>query len=297
MLKRVPALQTIIVGIFLFTAITVAQGSAEDRITHEYKVTPTTKMTDKEKQSLSLAASELLRHVNDARVDIKYAGGKTAAAHVAKALSLEKIIENALPEYQVSTVIKSGNLTYKNEEKRRQFIVPMYGELDEFLWTGASVKRPKKWAGGKEALEPSGDAEVRFTRTFLDVRDAKHYLEQTEDALKKNDLESADQALAAIQEHVISEYDEVDLPLLAARRSLMEAARAAADQKYNEAKQALKNAAEALEGYRAQMGDEVSKRTQTLAEEIKTLSDTLDQKKEGAVEVITSFWERVSNLF
>jgi hypothetical protein len=45
------------------------------------------------------------------------------------------------------------------------------------------------------------------------------------------------------------------------------------------------------------MGEEVSKRTQALAEDIKNLSNTLDQKKEGAVEAITGFWERVSNLF
>lgn len=297
MLKRISASVTTILSIFLFMFLANSHASAEDRITREYKVSPTTKTTDKEKQALSLAASELLRHVNEARVDIKYAGGKNAAAHVEKALSLAKIMDNALPEYQVSTVIRSGNLTYKDEEKRKQFIVPMYGQLEELFGVGAAAKKARKEAFGKEPLEPPSEAELRYTRTFLDVRDAKHYLEQAEGALKKNDPAIADEALAAIQDHVISEYDEVDLPLLAARRNLMEAARAAADQKYNESKQALQRAADVLEGYRAQMGEEVSKRTQALAEEIKNLSNTLDQKKEGAVEAITSFWERVANLF
>ena len=297
MLKGIFASATVMLGIFLFIFLAISHASAEDRIIHEYKITPITKATDKEKQALSLAASELLRHVNEARVDIKYAGGKNAAAHVEKARSLVKIIESALPEYKVSTVIRSGNLTYKDEETRKQFIVPMYGELDEVFGIGSAVRRARKGVTDKGGLEWFGQVESSYTRTFLDVRDAKHYLEKADGALKQNDQAAADQALAAIQEHVISEYDEVDLPLIAARRSLMEAARAAADQKYNEAKLALQRAADGLGGYRTQMSDEVSKRAQTLAEEIKALANTLDQKKEGAVEVITSFWERAANLF
>lgn len=285
------------VGIFLLIALAISQASAEERITHEFKVTPITKLSDKEKQALSLAATELLRHVDRARVDIKYSGGKNAAAHVEKALSLIKIMENALPEYQVSAVIQSGNITYKDDEKRKQFIVPMYGEMGDLYEIGASLKRAKQEAAGKEALEPSGEAELRYTRTFLDVRDAKHYLEQAVEELKKSDLQGADQSLASIQEHVISQYDEVDLPLIAARRSLLEAARAATDEKYGEAKHALQRAADVLEKYRSQMGEEVSKRTQDLAKEIKELSNTLDQKKEGAVESISSLWERIANLF
>jgi len=297
MLKGISGSATIILSVFLFASFATSRALAEDRITHEYKIIPITKATDKEKQALSLAASELLRHVSEARVDIKYAGGKNAVAHVEKAMSLVKIIESALPEYKVSTVIKSGNLTYKDEETRKQFIVPIYGELDEVFGIGASVRRARKGAADKEGSEWFGQVESSYTRTFLDVRDAKHYLEKADGALKQNDPATADLALAAIQEHVISEYDEVDLPLIAARRSLMEAARATADQKYSEAKQALQRAADALEGYRTQMSEEVSKRAHTLAEEIKALANTLDQKKEGAVEAITSFWERAANLF
>jgi hypothetical protein len=297
MLKGMSASAIILLSTFLFMFLTISHVSAEDRITHKYKLTPMTKATDEEKQALSLAASELLRHVNEARVDIKYAGGKNAAAHVEKAMSLVKIIESALPEYKVSTVIKSGNLTYEDEETRKQFIVPMYGELDDVFGIGTSLRRVGKSATDKEGSEWFGPVESSYTRTFLDVRDAKHYLEKADGALKQKDPAAADQALAAIQQHVISEYDEVDLPLIAARRSLMEAARATADRKYNEAKQALQKAAGALEGYRTQMGEEVSKRTQTLAQEIKALADNLDKKKEGAVEAITSFWERAANLF
>ncbi len=297
MLNRFAVSATIVSGIFLISFLANSHALAEDRITHEYKVTPATKITDKERQALSLAASELLRHVNEARVDIKYAGGKNAAARVEKAISLVRIMENALPEYQVSTIIKSGNLTYKDEEKRKQFLVPVYGELDEVFAIEASVKRAGRETAGKEGLELSDEVESRYTKTFLDVRDAKHYLEQADAALNKNDAAAADAALAAIQAHVITQYHEIDLPLITVRRSLVEAARAAAAQKYNEAKQALQKAADVLEEYRSKTGQEVSNRARALAEEIKSLANTLDQKKEGAVDAITNLWERAANLF
>ena len=48
-----------------------------------------------------------------ARADIKYKGGAEALKHVQKGLKLVKIINNALPESDVTTSIKSGNSMYR----------------------------------------------------------------------------------------------------------------------------------------------------------------------------------------
>ena len=261
-------------------------------------VSPKIQLSNTEKDSLSLAAEQILRQVQVARADIKYQGGTGALKHVQKGLELVKIINNALPEYDVTTTIKSGNATYQDEEKRKQSVIPVYGELDEMFAMLPHVKTAKHEAVGNQSPEKSvGEAEVRDTRTFLDVRDANYYLEQAAANLQNNDANQADKSLAALQNNVIHEFGEVEVPLLRARWSLMEAARMVVHNDYQEAKAFLQEAADQLEIYKSDVGKATAKTTQSMINDIRNVSSRLREQKEASAQKITGIWDKLARSF
>jgi hypothetical protein len=283
-------------SVLLWASLTCSASWADDRISSEFKVTPLVTLTKNEKRAVSLAAGGILNHVQQARTDIQYSEGKNALTHVEEGLALVRIIERVLPEYSVSMHIKSGDVTYKEQEKRKQSIVPMYGELDQVFGITPSIRRAKREAFAKGSEEPGAEAELPYTASFLDVRDAKHYLEQAEAAAKKGDTQKADKALASIQEHVIFQYDVIDVPLATARRSLLEAARMVVADNYPRAKQELLRAVASLEVYRSQAGQGVDKELDSILAVIKRVTGTMEEKKQGTVETIQNLWEKVTNL-
>lgn len=276
-----------------------SQVCAQDRITSDIKVMTKAKLSNKEKRALSQAAGRLLKHVHQARLSIKRKDDAQAVAHVEKALKLAQIIENAAPNYEINATIKSGNISYQENEQVKQLLIPVYAELDEVTSSLAPVRKAKKEAATSQSETPSpaGEMDLQYTSVVLDVGEAKYTLENALSALQKNDSDRADKALASIQEDVIFEYDELDLPLVKARWHLMEAVRHAADKEYKEAKQSLEKSAVALESYTGRMGEDASKKARSLAEDIKASAGKIEEKKEGAAETITGFWQKVVNWF
>jgi cellobiose-specific phosphotransferase system component IIA len=292
---------SIIMGIaFAIASFTpYAQVYAQERITSDVKVMTKAKLSNKEKRALSQAAGRLLKHVHQARLSIKRKDDAQAVANIEKALQLAQIIENAAPHYEVTASIKAGNITYQDNEQVKQLLIPIYAELDEVTSCLAPVRKAKKEAAAAQSETPSpvGEMDLQYTSVVLDVGEAKYTLENALSALQKNDPDRADKALASIQEDVIFEYDELDLPLTKARWHLMEAVRHATDKEYKEAKQSLEKSATALESYTGRMGEDASKKARALAEDIKGWAGKMEEKKEGAAETITAFWQKVVNWF
>lgn len=283
-------------SVLLWVGLTCSVCRAEDRISSDFKVTPVSTWTKNEKRAVSVAAGEVLGQVQQARSDIQYNNGRNALKHLEKGLLLLKIIDGVLPEYSVSTQIKSGDITYRDEEKLKQFIVPLYGELDQMLGLTHSVRTAKREALRKQSSEPAQEPELPFTSSFLDVRDARHLLDQAAAAVKRGDTQGADKYLASLQEHVTFQYDVVDVPLATARRSLLEAARMVAADSYPRAKQELLRAAASLEIYRTQVGQGTDKDLDSVLADVRKLTGTLEEKKQGTLETIRNLWERVANL-
>ncbi|MBI5572262.1 MAG: YfdX family protein [Desulfomonile tiedjei] len=292
-----PAL-TLVLAFLLGQSPTVSTAQAQDRISAGVKVVPEGRLSTREKAAVSYAAGKLLRHVDLARSGLRYRQYDAAAGNVDKALKLARIIENAVPTAKVTSVIRSGNLTYQDEENVKQLLVPVYPELDETNSLLFSIKRARR-EGSSQAAESagaSGDYQLQYTTVTLNVPDAKYYLEAADTALKKKDIEAADKALATIPEDVICEYDEQELPLAKARWELMSASRKLAQKDYKEAKEALQKAASSVEAYTAQTGEGVSDKARRVTDEIKDLASRIDQKKEGAAEAVHGLWEKVVNL-
>ncbi len=280
----------------LLSALIVPHARADERISSQITVNPKIQLSNKEKDSLSAAAQQILRQVQMARANIKYEGGAEALEHVEKGLELVKIIDNALPEYRVNTTIKSGNATYQNEEKRKQAVIPVYGELDETFAILPHVRMAGHEGTGNQSPERSiGESEAQETITFLDARDANHYLEQAESDLQNNDLNHADKSLATLQDNVIHEFRAADLPLLRARWSLMEAARMATINDYQGAKALLEGAADQLELYRSEAGQIAASTTQVMMNDIRRMSNKLQEEEQVSSHKIAGIWHSISS--
>jgi hypothetical protein len=296
--KRITGVFEFVLTFLLLFAFTVPHALAEERISSKMTVTPKIQLSNTEKDSLSLASEQILRQVQVARADIKYKGGAEALKHVQKGLELVKIINNALPEYDVTTTVKSGNATYQDEEKQKQSVIPVYGELDEMFAMVPHVKTAEhKGAGNQSPEKSAGEAEVRETRTFLDVRDANFYLEQAAANLQANDANQADKSLSTLQNNVIHEFGEVELPLLRARWSLMEAARMVVHNDYQDAKAFMQEAVDQLEIYKSDVGQAAAKTTQTMINDIRKVSSGLREQKEASAQKITGIWDKLANSF
>jgi hypothetical protein len=295
--KTVIANWSILLSVFLIGPLFLGTALGEDRITSDVKVKPLIQLNASEKRSLGYAANELLKQVYSARADIKYEDGKKASQYVEKGLALVRIIENALPEYEVKSTIKSGRLVYSDETRHKQFMVPIYSE-----WEDAYLLRPVMQRAGdeaviREALEPVDEARVRLTRSFLDVRDAKSGLEQAAIAIKAEDYKKADELLLSIQSHVVSDFKNVDSRLTTARQALVQAAHLVRDHRYRQAASALRQAADLTEAYGKDMAADNQIDAQGAATEMKSLADTVETKKEAAIENIRDLWERVADFF
>jgi hypothetical protein len=285
-------------GLCLCAGAAICPAWAEERITSDVRILPKGKLTNKEKRAVSLAAGRILMHVQQARVAIRHKDERTALGHVEKALILAKIIENAIPAYQVSSSIKSGDLLYTSNQQVQQLIVPIYAELDETASVAFPLKRAKRESAlqSSESGSPVGDSQLQYTSILLDVGEAKHALQEALEALKRDEVQPADRALFSIQEDVSVEFDELDVPLVKARAHLQDAARRVALREYAEAREALRKAASAVETYTAQTSEGVAGRTGSLADEITNLAAKLDERKEKAADTIDAFWERLVNL-
>ena len=100
------------------------------RIVSKVDVGPAVKLTPAESREVSFAAGRILKHVAQARRAIALKQHDQAKTHVDQALKLAGIIEGVLPKYKLKTEIKSGKLTYTDEE----FITPEYITLlDELV--------------------------------------------------------------------------------------------------------------------------------------------------------------------
>ncbi len=282
---------------FLLVSGSVTRAAASSRISSDIKITPQATLTSDERDAISIAASRAFRHIHKARQEIRRKESKPALKNVQQALTLAKIIDNTVPELKVDATIKSGDVTYHDQDNVRQVLIPLYTEEDEFFDASSSRDKSAKRTTIKNQNTLSA-LPTRFEEAslFFDVREAKNLLEDAVSRLKKNDLKGADQALAGIQDAVVYVHDEVNLPLQRARKSLLEASKLTASERFNEAESYLHRAMGALESYEAEITGDAAKKTQSLINSIQALSGKIAQDKADAQNRISAFVKDLSSL-
>ena len=177
-------------------------------------------------------------------------------------------------------------------------MIPVHGESDDVFAVLRHVKAAKQeGVSNQSSAKLVGEAEVGDARALLDVRDANYYLEQAASSLKHEDIHRADNALATLQNNVIHEFREVDVPLLRARRSLKEAARMAVYRDYRGAKGSIQQAADQLRVYKSEVGKATAKTTQAVTDDIRKVSNRLQEDKEVSAQRITGIWDKLARSF
>ncbi len=275
--------------------------AAKPRIESKVTVEPKQELTASENASLSRAAGRILLHVDDARKAIKNNNKEKAVSHIEKGSILVRIIEESSPDYEVKAIIKSGGLTYEDVRKHRQLFVPVYEELDEVSALGAVLVAKREQAKKVESTVPViQDVRLRYTRAELNIALAKLGLEHAKKALNADQVEKANEVLAAIQTGVVLNYAEIDLPLEEARRNLLLAQGMAAHNELKEARAALEEASEALEEYEKNVGESRGEKVKVVRGEIQELASTIESKQEknkdsnSLKEQIEGWWNSVT---
>lgn len=268
---------------------------AADKITSDVKITPQGTLTPNERRAISIAAGRMFHHIDKARREIERKNPKEALANAKQALTLVKIIDNAVPDLQVNATIKSGALTYTDTDRVKEVLVPIYKEEDEFVDATSSGKSGKRTVVKRSSGRPTFGAGFQETEMFFDVHEAKSLLEKAISNLDKKDMNRADQVLGKIQDAVVLVQEEADLPLERAQMNLLEASRLAAADRFKEAEGFLNRTVGALEKYQADVGGEAAEKARALITSIRSLSGKLDQDKAGAQQKLSGFVTELSS--
>jgi len=226
---------TSVVLVLLFTSVCNAKDGAKadakdksetppPRINSKVDVGPAVKLTPAESREVSFAAGRILKHVAQARRAIALKQHDQAETDVDQALKLAGIIESVIPKYKLKTKIKSGKLTYTDEEFITPEYITLFDELvrQDIIAPVLQAKNEGKQKSGKKSKSGNVPLEVReadldYTTVKLDFNLTRQALDVAKSELAKKDHsehEKADAALQTLQTSgVIFEYVEVDLPL------------------------------------------------------------------------------------
>ena len=186
-----------------------------------------------ERAARSQVASEMLRHIDQARLEIGKRDRIAATRHIGQA-------QNALRKLNPEAAAQGQSA---------RNIVPIYEELEQASIIGpiqaakqtSQAQSPESAPAGR-ARQPAPSSadrsatspEVRkmaaeYTVIWLDTSAATPHLEAAEAAIKQGNLAQADAGLQAIQASVALTTADADPPLLLARRSLAQAHRMVAE--------------------------------------------------------------------
>lgn len=292
-----------VILIFSFTVRAQAGSETGSRITAKIEAHPVAKLTNEEFRAVSIAAGRVLKHTAQAMEALVDEKKDEALKHIDKGLTLLRIIENAVPHRKIEAEIKSGDITYKDEDEVSQRLVPVFDELDDIEIINPVVQAKKEKKASVTDTLVVTLAGIDYTAMKLDTSLARRLLERAKKNINKGKLGDSISDLRTIQVNgVIFEFDEVDLPLERAADNLKLAEREL-KQNNNPAgsRAALSAASNALREYEKLTVDH-HKEVRDLNREIDKLSKTISlemsmTEKEKAVSKISGWWSRVVKWF
>lgn len=282
-------------------------------ITAETDIKPLVTLTAKESQAMSLAAGRILLHTDNARVAIAIKDKKTALNEIEQGLIFLKVVEKSMPKYKVTTTIKTGDVTYSDEDEVSTRFVSVFNEqfIEDVITPvmQAKTKKPKSHRhqhGHKAGRSPFfEDYSVwRQTTMKLDIVRAANTLSLAKKELEEEHFDNADQALALLQiEGVVFEFDEIELPLTEAADDLKLAQLEVSEGNIDQAQATLKRASDNLKKYESITGESRAKDVRKLHKEIDDLAKSLvkgghsESSLDKAGKKIASYWDRVVKWF
>ena len=122
-------------------------------------------------------------------------------------------------------------------------------------------------------------------------------LEAAKTALNNNNLHAASDSLDAVDNKLVMETVEADLPLVTARRNLALAEGAAQKNEYRETQTALQAACSALDRYASSSSGSHAQEAKQLSQTIHAYSQDVMQTHADAVGKIDGWWHQVDHWF
>ena len=197
-----------------------------------------------------------------------------------------EIINAALPASTVTTEIKSGKLTYQDNDLVKPTFVPIYREYDTV--DVISPITAQKQAKGPAVVSKSGTvpeetyAGFDYTGIKLNLGLAKRDLQAAEDLIKQKDTKAATATLQDILvTGVIFEYSTMDQPLVRAMDNLRLAESELKANHPDAAKIALIGRIDALKNYEKLTNDTRSKEVRGAAQRNRRCGQGHHQGKTG----------------
>ena len=276
---------------------------AADTISSKVDVTrPSQHFTGDESRALSLSASRILKHVDQALDALADKKNDAATANIEKGLTLVRLVDGILQPTVVKTEIKGAGVTYEDEDSVKPPFVSIFREYDQvdIFSTVTAQKQKGGILPGKSVTGP----EITYTEldsatVKLNLRLAKRDLLQAQDDVKKGDAKMAAADLEDIQASgVIFEFSRTSEPLVRAMDNLRLAESEMKHQHADLAKVALSGAVDALKGYEKVSGDTRSKEVAALHKEVDAVAqDLAGQKPETFTQKISDWWSKCLSWF
>jgi hypothetical protein len=284
-------------------------GLSADNLKEEVTVTSGKTITAAEESAISSAATKVLRHIAQARGDIKDNKPDQAKGELDKASTLINIIKAGVPTWKVKDHIwvAKEHLSYEDTTAVLQDLVPIYASLDDIEAlvpvekAKAHVKQAEKKLKegskkkGKVELELADEALI-YTEIDLPIQFIEEHVKAALGYLGKSDSKKADEALAAAEDGVqfmsILVYD----PLAGAKKSLYQATKDYAAGEYSAVKRSLKQAETYLKKAAKSGGAKTKEAAKKLEKQAADLADKLDKSGKAIESRIAGLWHKVKAL-
>ena len=294
--------------------IAVAAGGpavAAPVISEKVAVAPGRQITPQDEVAISSAAVKVLRHIADARGDLRGARPDTeeAQAQLEQSEKLLEIIAAALPTTMVEDRIwvAKKHLEYEDTQEVLPDLVPIYASLDELVDYVPTAKAKAHLDQAKRALEKgdkpkateqlqaAGDA-LMYVEADLPLGTTRRLVTEAKADLAKGDVKSAEQALVGAEDNVVFISISFDAPLTHAKAALWRAEQDYGLGEQDFAKADLNEAVKYLEDA-AQTADKVTRKAVAkLVAEVRDVNQAIQSGQEGITTRLQSAWRRVEAL-
>jgi hypothetical protein len=268
-------------------------------ITTEVKTETAGELSQEDLRQASLLGAHLMMTIEDARVALDAAEEAQAKDAMRQGLKLVEILRTILPETTQTTRVKDkdGKLLFEDSRQIEADRIPLYAALTKVNFLEPVVEAKK------EAADVAGMklADTEFLQTTVTL-DLSFVERRINDALRAQDLEQADSALARAQSEGLDfSLRREDQPLAEVRDALWYAQRAAATGNYVSARANLGTARQRLTIYRDLMAVDQQAKVVELAGQIEKLEEEIEETapdtREDVVARIKGMFDQVASWF
>jgi hypothetical protein len=251
----------------------------------------------------------VLRHIAQARADLRNKDADAAKTQLDKAETLFKIIEASMPVNQVKDRIwvAKKHLEYEDSQEVMPDLVPIYSSLDELVDFMPVEQAKQHMDKAKEHLKHNNkqkaieeldatDAALVYTEVDLPLKLTRQRVASAKADITKGKLDQAEKTLKSAEESVSVISVDVEEPLTVAKSSLWSAIRNYSAQAYDKTKADLEKAIQYLQTA-AQSADETTRHEAAkLVKEAKILEDKVGSQSAETAKQLDHLWHHTAAL-